>query len=400
MATIPLTEKISWIGVNDFETELFEALWPIPQGISYNSYLIRDDKTALIDAVKRNFSDDFMMSLESTLAGKALDYLVINHIEPDHSGAIAPLAGRYPKMCIVGNEKTISLLKGFYNIANPVKIITENEKISLGRHTFEFFMTPMAHWPETMMTYERTTQTLFSGDVFGGFGTLPGGIFDDEVDIEALTPEIRRYFSNVIGKYCLPVQKAIEKIKPLPIKILASTHGPVYREAPQRIINLYSGWSRQETKPGAVIAYASMYGHTEKMAEAVGQGLTENGVKETQIFNVSKTHASFILSEIWVHKALVLGSCTYNGKIFPLMNGLLELLENTGLHGRSLGLFGSFSWSASPLSRLKDFSQKGPWKLISPCPEAKCAPADDVLKACYTLGQNLAKDMLSPNSKQ
>jgi flavorubredoxin len=395
---IPLTEDIFWIGVNDLETELFEALWPLPKGISYNSYLICDKKTALIDAVKSNFSDDLIVSLQTTLAhDKPIDYLIINHIEPDHSGAIGPLSTLFPNMCIVGNEKTIGLLKGFYNVTNPVKIITENETISLGHHTLEFFMTPMAHWPETMLTYERTTQTLFSGDVFGGFGALPGGIFDDEIDINAFTPEIRRYFTNVIGKYCLPVQKALEKIKPLSIKILASTHGPVYRKAPERIISLYSSLSRQETKPGAVIVYASMYGHTEKMAEAVGKGLTENGVRETQLFDVSKTHASFLLSEIWINKGLILGSCSYNGKIFPTMDGLLNLLENTGLRGHSLGLFGSFSWSSSPLNRLKDFAKKTSFKLIEPSPEAKCSPTNDVLKACHTLGQNLAQDLLGKN---
>lgn len=391
-----VTQNIFWTGVNDRSTQLFEALWPLPQGISYNAYLIRDEKTALIDAVKGEFTLELLNQLAPLIQGsQGIDYLVINHIEPDHSGAIEMLAARYPNMCIVGNEKTISLLKGFYSIPNPVKAVKDREILSLGNHSLEFILTPMAHWPETMVSFERSSGVLFSGDIFGGFGALPNGIFDDEINIPSLIPEIRRYFTNVIGKYSLPVQKALEKIRPLPLKIIASTHGPVYRTNPQRIIDLYGSLSRQETTPGAVIAFASMYGNTKKMALAVEQGLKDGGATDIALFDVSYTHPSFILSEMWIKKGLILGSCTHNGINFPLMDYLLDLAENSGLRRRTLGLFGAFSWSSSPLNKLKNFAEKTSCQLIAPCPEAKCTPTADALEACRLLGQNMAKELLA-----
>jgi flavorubredoxin len=257
---IAVTEDIFWVGVNDHKTELFEELWPLPHGVSYNAFLIRDEKTALIDAVKKEFFDEFLKQIQPLLEnGRKIDYLIINHIEPDHSGALEPLTRLFPDMCIVGNEKTLQLLRDFYHVPNKTQLILENQNLCLGKHTLRFFLAPMIHWPETMLTYEERTQTLFTGDFLGGFGALSDGIFDDEVDLDFHIGETRRYFSNIIGKYCPMVQKAFAKLEGLPIKIVASTHGPIYRKDPKRIMDLYSDWSHYRTEKGAVIVYASMY---------------------------------------------------------------------------------------------------------------------------------------------
>jgi flavorubredoxin len=394
--TVVIADDIYWVGVNDHQTELFEELWPLPHGVSYNAYLILDEKTALIDTVKKSFSDEFLKSLQPLLTnGRKIDYLIINHIEPDHSGAIEFLTQRFPEMCIVGNEKTIGFLQGFYKVPNKTRVIKDKETLSLGRHTLEFFLTPMVHWPETMMTYEQTTQTLFSGDIFGGFGALKKGIFDDEVDMDLFIDETRRYFSNIIGKYCSMAQKAFVSLEGLPVKTIASTHGPIYRKDPKRIMDLYSGWSRYQTEKGVVIVYASMYENTKKMAKAVAQGLTENGIEKVALLNISRTHISFIINEIWRYQGLIIGSCTYNTRLFPMMELLLSVLENDRIQNHLLGLFGSYSWSGGALSALRDFAQKGTWKLIEPVVEAKCAPAKDVLAQCYALGKNFTQALKS-----
>lgn len=392
--TIKIEEDMFWVGVNDHETQLFEELWPLPHGISYNAYLICDEKTALIDTVKKNFSDEFETQLRVLLKdGRKLDYLVINHIEPDHSGALESLLCFYPELCVVGNEKTLALLNEFFRFPVKTRLVKDGETLSLGKRTLEFFVTPMAHWPETMMTYERASRTLFSGDVFGSFGALRQGIFDDEIDLDFFKEEARRYFSNVLAKYCVPLQKAFDKIKTLKVRILASTHGPIYRKNPSFIRDLYAQWSRHETHPGVVVAYASMYDNTRKMAEAIALGLAEQGVKEVRMHNVSRVHTSFILSDIWQFRGLILASCTYNARLFPMMEFLTALLENDRVEKHVLGLLGSCSWANNAVPALCDFAKKGPWKLIDPVIEAKCAPSEKVLEACARLSENMAREL-------
>ena len=391
-----IADQIYWVGVNDRESGLFEELWPLPHGISYNAYLICDEKVALIDAVKKNFFEEFVAGIRPLLpTDRKVDYLVINHIEPDHSGALESLLRLYPDLCIVGNEKTLHLLGEFYRFPVKTRLVQDRETLSLGQHTLEFFTTPMAHWPETMMTYEQRSKIIFSGDVFGSFGELPAGIFDDEVDQGLFLTEARRYFANVLGKYGAPLQKAFSKIDKLDIKVIASTHGPVYRKDPARIRDLYARWSRHETAEGVVIVYASMYENTKRMAETIARGLTENGVKEVRLFNVSHTHFSFILGDIWQFRGLVLASCTYNTKLFPLMGLLVNFLENEHIEKHLLGILGSYSWANTAITALQSFAQKGPWKLVEPVIEAQSAPSDEVLRQCYELGKNFSQALKS-----
>lgn len=390
-SAIPIHDGIFWMGVNDRETRLFEELWPMPSGIAYNSYLIRDEKVALIDTVKAGFAMDYIGKIRSLLGeGARVDYLIINHIEPDHSGAVSTLREAYPGMQIVGNKKTIQFLSDFYRITEDVIIVENGDELSLGAHTLRFFLTPMVHWPETMMTCVQSKGILFSGDVFGGYGTLDDGLFDDEIDnLGFYEEEALRYFTNVIGRYSGMVQKALATLKEVEVKMIAPTHGALWQRDPARIIGLYDRWSRQETEEGAVIVYASMYGSTERMMDAISRSLSAEKVK-VRVHNVSRTHASFILSDVWRYGALVVGSATYNTKLFPLVDDFLRVLENKMLRSRILGAFGSCGWSGGAIQEIKRFAGSLKWELVEPVVEARCAPKEEDLAKCKELAKNIA----------
>lgn len=396
-SVIAINDHTFWIGVNDRQTGLFEELWPMPNGISYNSYMILDDKAAIVDAVKDISADHYLHKIRSLLGErKKVDYLIINHIEPDHSGAIHRLVEAFPGMVIVGNSKTLGLLSQFYGIAENVLQVNDGDSLELGRCRLRFILTPMVHWPETMMTFEETHRTLFSGDVFGGFGALDDGIFDDDIrDLRYYEDEILRYFTNVIGKYSVMVQKALVKIKDLDTSAIAATHGPVWRRDPGHVMSLYDRWSRQETEDGVVLVYASMYGSTEKMMEAVAHSLASGHAGKIKVHNVSRVHPSYIVTDVWRYRALVLGSPTYNTKLFPLMDHVIRLLENKALKKRLAGIFGSCSWSGGAMAELTEFVKRMEWTLIEPVVEARGAPSDDDLSNCALLGRNIAARLKS-----
>lgn len=391
--SIKLTEDVHWVGVNDKETDLFESLWPLPEGIAYNSYIIEDDKVALIDTVKINYTDTYLEKVKDVIGDKKVDYLIINHMEPDHSGSIKSMREAFPEMKIVGNAKTMNFLEGFYGITEGTKVIEDGDELDLGSRKLKFYLTPMVHWPETMMTFDQKEEILFAGDAFGGFGSLNGYLFDDEVNIEHFEDEIRRYFSNIIGKYGPVVHRTISRLtKEIEnIDMVAATHGLVWREKPEHIIKEYDRWSQQQTEEGVVVVYGSMYGNTKVMAEAVARSLSENGIEQIELFDVSRKDASFIINDIWKYKGLVLGSCTYNTEIFPPMEYLLKSLESRNLKNRVLGIFGSYSWSGGALDRLEKFNDATNCNLVEPVLESKFAPNRDMLKQCYELGKNVAE---------
>jgi flavorubredoxin len=379
------------VGINDRETDLFEAMWPLTQGISYNSFLLVDRKTALVDTVKKTHLLEFVEKVKAALPpGRGVDCLVINHIEPDHSGAIPVLKELFPGMQIVGNRKTVEFLRDFYRIDSDTVTVADGDRLDLGDRSMSFHITPMVHWPETMMTYDEKEKILFSGDAFGGFKALDGGLFDDEVLLDRFDDELLRYFSNIIGKFSPMVQKAIAKVKGLDIRMIASTHGPVWRTAPGCIIDKYDLWSRFVAEEGVVIAYASMYGNTLRMAEAVARGLARSGVREIRMHDVSRVNPSFIIRDLWRFKGVVLGSCTYETALFPPMRGLVELLEEKALKNRVLGIFGTYAWSGGAVKNLRLFQEKAGWKLVEPVVEAKCSADEDHLGLCLQLGENMA----------
>jgi flavorubredoxin len=384
---IALAKDVYWVGVNDRRTALFEGLWPLPRGVSYNSYLIVDEKVVLIDGVKDLSVGGYLKKLKRMLRpGRGIDYLVTNHLEPDHSGALPVLKEVFPAMQVVGNKKTAEFVSDLYGIRD-VRIVQDGEEIDLGRRKLKFVLTPMVHWPETMMP----DGILFSGDAFGGFGTLDGGVFDDEVDVECFEDEILRYFSNIIGKYSPMVQKAIEKVGGLDIRMVAPTHGLIWRSRPGYIIDHYDCWSRQQAEPGVVVAFGSMYGATEKMAEAVQRGLAEGGVKAIRSHNVSTSHVSYIVRDAWRYRGLILGNPTYDAAVFPLMDALLRLLAEKRISNRVVGLFGSFGWSGGAVKGMRDFAQQSKLELVEPVVEAKFTATPEQLEQCRSLGRAMAE---------
>jgi flavorubredoxin len=390
-SAVPISDGVYWVGVNDRQTELFEAIWPLPKGVCYNSYLIVDRKVALLDTVKEISLSGYLEKLKEALGPeRKIDYLVVHHLEPDHSGSVRVLREIFPEMKIVGNRKTAEFLGRLYGIRSGVEVVQDGGELDLGKNKLKLFLTPMVHWPETMMSYQPADKILFSGDAFGGFGTLDGGIFDDDLDIAHFEDEILRYFSNIVGKYAPMVQKAISRLKSVEIKIIAPTHGPIWRKHPERIIELYDRWSRYEAEEGVVIAYGSMYGNTEKMAEAVAEGLSEQRLATVRIHNVSRSHVSYILRDIWRYEGLILGSPTYDTKVFPLMDLLLKLLETKMVKKRMVGIFGSYGWSGGAVKAMTEFVKNSGLELVEPVVEVQFAADAGELEQCRQLGRNMA----------
>jgi flavorubredoxin len=397
---VKLSDQIYYVGVNDRRTALFENLWPLDRGVAYNSYLITDEKVALLDTVEIGHIDKFLKKVRAVIGDRPIDYLVINHMEPDHAGSVQLLSELYPNMQLVGNKKTQPMVEGFFGINDRFIEIGEGDTLSLGSHTLQFFMVPMVHWPETMVTWLPELQILFSADAFGSFGTLDGGIFDDEVEFDYFKDEMRRYYSNIVGKYGNPVQKALEKLAGLDIKMIASTHGPILRKHIPEVLEMYQAWSKYEAGDGVVIAYASMYGNTEEMAEVVARELAVQGVKAIRMYDVSKTHASFIISDIFKYKGVILGSPTYSNELHPNMESLVTKLEHMGVQNHYLGIFGSFTWAGTSVKKLHAFAEKVKWEIVGNSVEEKHALKVDKYEACRELGRAMAQKLMSLRENQ
>lgn len=380
-----ITENVTWIGVNDRKTERFENYMPLPHGVTYNSYFIDDEKTCVIDAVEIGSASTFLDKIENCLSGRKLDYIIVNHVEPDHSSGLKEVIRIFPEVKIVGNIKTLGMLQAFspdFPVENFVTI-KEGDILELGNHKLTFAMMPMVHWPESMVTYDITDKILFSNDAFGSFGSLDGGIFDDQVNFEFYQSEMRRYYSNIVGKYGSQVINAIKKLGGLEIKYICPSHGLIWRTDIAKVVSLYETWAKLEPETeGVVIVYGSMYGNTAKMAEIIGSKLNCCGIKEVKIYDASKTDLSFIISEIWKYKGLIIGSCAHNNSVYPKIQPLLHKLENYGLKNRYLGIFGSMMWSGGGVRGIQAFADalKG-IEVVGEAVEVKGAPkAEDIVK--------------------
>lgn len=390
---VELKKGIYRIGVNDRRTHLFENYWPLPKGVAYNSYVIVDEKVVVVDTVERSRMDDYLESLETTLNGKKVDYLIVNHMEPDHSGAIKALLCHYPDMTIVGNCKTFPMLENFYGIHHNLLEVKEGSTLDLGSRKLQFYMAPMLHWPETMVTYLPSEHILFSGDIFGAFGTLDGGIFDDQLDLDYLEEEISRYYSNIVGKYGVPAQTALKKLGTLPIDMICATHGPIWRSHIKDIIAKYDKWSRYETEEGVVIAFSSMYGHTENMADMIGRFLAGKRYPGNRIHDTSKTHPSYLINDIFRYKGVILGSCSYNGGIFPTMETLLSELEHIGVKNHYLAFFANKTWSGGALPRFTQFADKMKWEIVAPHADASGHPKNQDVEDCKAIAYAMAEKL-------
>ncbi len=386
-----IAKDIFYVGVNDRQKHKFENMLPLPLGVSYNAYMIIDEKTALIDTVDIAMGDLFIDKIQSQLKGRKLDYLIINHMEPDHSGSIKLIRKYYPEMIIVGNSKTLSMVEGFYGVDNNMLEIKDEEVLSLGKHKLQFHLTPMVHWPETMMTFDQGEKVLFSGDAFGCFGTLDGAVVDTDMNIDRYWDEMTRYYANIVGKYGAAVQKALKKLTPLDFEMICSTHGPIWKEYVSEVVDKYDQYSRYDSEEGVVIVYGSMYGFTELMAETVAQGLAQNGIKTIIIHNVSKSDPSVILQDIFKYRGLIVGSPTYSNELYPEVESLLRKIEIRGVKHRIFGCFGSFTWASAAVKRLNSFVETMKWTKAEISVDEKQGLKEDNYKACLELGRQVAE---------
>jgi flavorubredoxin len=389
---------IFWVGVNDRTTDLFEGLWPLPHGVSYNSYLVVGEKVALIDSVKQPFSEQLVENISQVVDPGKLDFLVVNHMEPDHSGALPLLKRLAPRAEVLATPPALPMLARFYGLKEGVRAVADGEALDLGGKLLRFFHIPFVHWPETMATYEETERVLFPCDAFGGFHALDGVLFDDQVNVAEYEDEILRYFSNIVGMHTRPVLKAIEKLSGLKLEVIAPSHGLVWRRDPSHIVELYARWARMEGEPAVTLIYGSMYGHTQRLAEAVARGVRAAGV-EVRVLDASRVHLSFLIQEAWKRRGLLLGAPTYDGGIFPRLEQLVRMLERKRLRGRTVGIFGSYGWHGGAVRKLVDWVRELGWSVVG---EAGCqgAPGPEDLAAGFALGQKLAQAVLSPPQKE
>ena len=349
--TRKITDNITWVGGSDRRLALFENLFPISRGVAYNSYLIADEKTALVDTVDSSLSRQFLENIYHTLDGRSLDYLIVNHMEPDHCANIEELMFRFPEMKVIGNAKTLNFIRQFYDMELEGRTITvkEGDKLELGRHTLNFFFAPMVHWPEVMVSYEETEKILFAADAFGSFGALDGILFNDEGNFDRdWLADARRYYSNIVGKYGSQVQAALKKLSALDIQTICPLHGPVWRTDLAYILDKYNHWSTYEPEDKSVVLiYGSMYGDTENAVNVLAAQLAEAGVKNIRVYDASSTHVSVLISEIFRSSHLVLASPTYNAGIYPAMLNLLHDMAALNIQNRTVGLIENGTWAPS-----------------------------------------------------
>lgn len=356
--TRKVTDSIHWVGGNDRRLALFENLFPIPNGVSYNSYVILDEKTALMDTADPSIRSQFLENVQHVLNGRSLDYLIVNHMEPDHCSAIADIVNLYPEVKLVGNAKTFQIMGQFYSISDLSDrsvVVKDGDTLELGSHTLAFYMTPMVHWPEVMVTYETSEKVLFSADAFGTFGALNGNIFNDEINFDRdWLNDARRYYTNIVGKFGAQVQSAIKKLSTLDIQIICPLHGPVWRSDIPYLLDKYQHWSTYTPEEQAVvILYGSMYGNTENAANVLASILAEKGIKNIAVYDVSSTHVSQCISESFRASHIVLAAPTYNGGLYPAMEHVLLDMKALNLQNRTIALLDNGSWASTASKQMK-----------------------------------------------
>jgi flavorubredoxin len=394
---IEITNKIYYVGVNDRNKNLFEGLWPLPNGVSYNSYLIDDDKVCLIDTVQVDFFTQFLENIHEVIGDRPIDYIVINHMEPDHSGSLALMKKYYPDVKVIGNKKTFGMMSGFYGICKDEMEVKGGETLELGHHTLSFVMTPMVHWPETMVTLDATDHVLFSGDAFGCFGALNGGLIDSEINCDTFWLEMIRYYSNIVGKYGIPVQSALKKLAGVQIDYICSTHGPVWHDHISHVMSEYDRMSKYETAAGLVICYGTMYGNTERMAEQIARAASKAGLKDIVMYNVSKTHHSYILRDVFRYRGLIVGAPTYNTGLYHEMDVLLSEIANKDIKGHHLlGYFGSYGWASKAVQKIQEWNDtRLHFETVGEPVEMKQALTPETKAQCEALGKAMAERLLA-----
>lgn len=355
--TRKINDDIYYLGASDRRIELFENVYPVSQGMSYNSYLITDEKTCLMDSVDESVRGQFLENLQYALNGRNLDYMVVQHMEPDHCSIVPELFRMYPDMKLVASLQAFKMMENFYSLQTEERrlVVKEGDTLKLGKHTLKFIAAPMVHWPEVLMTYDVTDKILFSADAFGSFGAMSGNIFADEIDWDKdFKDEARRYYVNIVGKYGLQTQNVLKKASTLDIQMICPLHAHIWRKDLSTIISLYDTWSKYEAeKDSVVIFYGSIYGNTQNAAEILAMQLAENGIENVEVFDTSKTHVSFLVSKAFEYKTLVFAAATYNAEIFDTVQNLITELKNHNLSNRRIGLIENGSWAPVAASKMK-----------------------------------------------
>lgn len=395
-----ITEKVYYVGCSDRRLELFENIYPISRGVSYNSYLVLDEKTILFDTVDASVSTEFLENVKKTLQERSLDYFVIQHMEPDHCAAMIEIIKAYPEVKIVCNAKIVTMMKQFfgYDPKEKAVLVKEGDTLTTGTHTFTFVMAPMVHWPEVMVTYDQTAKILFSADAFGTFGSLDGNLFADEVAFEKeWLADARRYYTNIVGKYGVQVQNLLKKAGGLDIEVICPLHGPIWRENLGWFLNKYQLWSSYQAEEQAVmIAYGSVYGNTAKAADYLAACLSEKGVKQIKVYDTSKTDVSELVAEAFRCSHCVFAAATYNGGIFTKMEQLLLDLKAHNLQNRTIALIENGSWA--PMAAKQMHAILEPLKNImelEPVISIKSAMTEENKKEIEELAEKIAAEILS-----
>ena len=365
-----ISERIYYIGVNDDTKSLFEGLWPLPYGVSYNSYIVADAKVALLDTVEQDFRNEFLTNIQQAIGNRPIDYLIVNHMEPDHSSLTAYMLERYPDMMIVANAKTIPMLKGYYGVSEDrILVMKEGDTLCLGDCTLSFHMIPMVHWPETMVTWLAEENTVFSADAFGTFGMVNEDVVDSAGTFEHFRDEMIRYYSNIVGKYGTPVQTALKKLSGFDVKRICSTHGPVWENEVSEVVALYDRLSRYEVGRGVCIVYGSMYGNTAAAAEALAQELEAldipYAIHDLAGNNYGELGLSGALRDVFKYDTIAVGSPTYNNGIYPPVETFMKALQARLIKGRRFFAFGSYTWSASAVNQLNALAEGLGFELVN-----------------------------------
>lgn len=393
-----IIDDLFWVGGSDRRLALFENAYPIPRGIAYNSYVLLDEKTVLFDTVDRAISGQFIENVEAVLGGRNLDYIFVNHMEPDHCATLGEMVRRYPDVKVVCNAKTVPIINQFYEfgVDNRAIIVKEGDTFSTGKHNFSFYMAPMVHWPEVMVTYDATDKILFSADAFGTFGAMNGNIFADELNFEReWLDDSRRYYSNIVGKYGVNTQALLKKVADLDIQLLCPLHGPVWRSNICWYLDKYHTWSSYEPEEQAVmIAYGSIYGNTENAANILACLLAERGIRNIVMYDVSVTHPSYIISEAFRCSHMVFASATYNAGIFSNMEHLLMDMKAHNVQNRTVALIENGTWGVMAAKKMTEIiSGMKNMTILDQTITVKSSLKEDQLSELAALANTIADSM-------
>ena len=356
-----VTEDLYWVGGNDHRLSLFENIHPIPRGVSYNAYLLMDEKTVLFDTVDWSISRQFIENVQAVLNGRPLDYLVISHMEPDHGASIEEIVLRYPDVKIISSAMAFRYMDQFgFDVAARKDVVKEGDTRTFGKHTIQFIGAPMVHWPEVMISLDTTNGVLFSSDAFGTFGALDGKLFADEVNFDRdWIEDARRYYTNIVGKFGPQVQAVLKKAAQADIRMICPLHGPVWRKDLGYFIEKYDKWSRYEPEEkGILIAYASMYGNTEAAAQVLAAKLADKGMVNTAVYDVSNTDVSTLIAETFRYSHIVLASATYNAGVYPIMHNYLADLKALNVQNRTVAVMENGTWASTAGNQMVDFLTK------------------------------------------